>query len=165
MYNKIILMGRITHDLELKTTPTGKNVCSFSIAVDRRFADKDGNRQTDFFTVVAWNQQADFVCRYFGKGRMILVEGEMNTRRYTDKNNVERLVYEVIADRLNFTGEKSSDTSAASRGYYPDEPPAPAAKTQQKSGTAAPAQQTAPVNPIGNVADFAASQTDDDYPF
>ena len=88
MYNKVILMGRITHDLELKTTPSGANVCSFSIAVDRRFQQKGEEKKSDFFNIVAWRQQADFVTRYFGKGRMILVEGELQTRSYTDKNGM-----------------------------------------------------------------------------
>ena len=78
MYNKVILMGRITHDLELKTTPSGANVCSFSIAVDRRFQQKGEEKKSDFFNIVAWRQQADFVTRYFGKGRMILVEKAQN---------------------------------------------------------------------------------------
>ncbi len=159
MYNKIILMGRITCDLVLKTTPDGMKVCTFSIAVDRRFADKDGKRPTDFFNIVAWNQQADHLCRWFSKGKMILVEGEMTTRRYTDKNNIERLWYEVTADRLSFTGEKSTDTSAASKGYYPDEPPSSAAKTQQNPENAAP--KAAPKEYAA--ADYAV--TDDDYPF
>ena len=99
MYNKVILMGRITHDLELKTTPSGANVCSFSIAVDRRFQQKGEEKKSDFFNIVAWRQQADFVTRYFGKGRMILVEGELQTRSYTDKNGMNVRVTEVIADR------------------------------------------------------------------
>ena len=159
MYNKIILMGRIARDLELKTTPSGKNVCSFSIAVDRRYADKDGNRQTDFFNVVVWNQQADFLCRYFGKARMILVEGEMTTRQYTDKNGNNATWYEVIADRLCFTGEKSNDSSAASKGYYPDDPPTSAAHKQQNPESAA--QKAAPKEYTAQ--DY--SETDDDYPF
>ncbi|MBQ8196198.1 MAG: single-stranded DNA-binding protein [Oscillospiraceae bacterium] len=159
MYNKIILMGRITHDLELKTTPNGRNVCTFSIAVDRRFADKDGNRQTDFFNIVAWNQQADHLCRWFSKGRMVLVEGEMTTRRYTDKKGTEQLWYEVSADRISFTGERSTDTSAASKGYYPDEPPSSAVKAQQNSENAA--QKAAPKEYAAE--DYAV--TDDDYPF
>ena len=101
MYNKVILMGRITHDLELKTTPSGANVCSFSIAVDRRFQQKGEEKKSDFFNIVAWRQQADFVTRYFGKGRMILVEGELQTRSYTDKNGMNVRVTEVIADRLH----------------------------------------------------------------
>lgn len=68
MYNKTILMGRITHDLELKTTPSGANVCSFQIAVDRRYQQKGEERKADFFTVVTWRQQAEFVHRYFAKG-------------------------------------------------------------------------------------------------
>lgn len=159
MYNKIILMGRITCDLVLKTTPDGKNVCTFSIAVDRRFADKDGKRPTDFFNIVAWNQQADHLCRWFSKGKMILVEGEMTTRRYTDKKGTEQLWHEVIADRISFTGERSTDTSAASKGYYPDEPPSSAAKAQQNPENAA--QKAAPKEYAAE--DYAV--TDDDYPF
>ena len=87
MYNKVILMGRITHDLELKTTPSGANVCSFSIAVDRRFQQKGEEKKSDFFNIVAWRQQADFVTRYFGKGRMILVEGELQNERQSHRSN------------------------------------------------------------------------------
>ena len=97
MYNKVILMGRITHDLELKTTPSGANVCSFSIAVDRRFQQKGEEKKSDFFNIVAWRQQADFVTRYFGKGRMILVEGELQTRSYTDKNGMNVRVSDYAA--------------------------------------------------------------------
>ena len=150
MYNKCVFMGRITNDLELRTTPTGVNVCTFRIAVDRRYADKDGKRQTDFFTVVAWRQQADYVCRWFGKGRMILVEGEMTTRRYTDKNNIDREVFELVAERLSFTGEKAKQVSDS--GYYPDEPPSTPAPPSEPS---APKEYTK--------EDY--EQTDDDYPF
>jgi len=100
--------------------------------------------------VVAWRQQADYVCRWFGKGRMILVEGEMTTRRYTDKNNIDREVYEVVADRLSFTGEKVKQASDS--GYYPDEPP---------STPAPPSEQSA--SKEYNKDDY--EQTDDDYPF
>ena len=80
MLNKVILMGRITHDLELRQTPNGVSVLSFSIAVDRSFARQGEERQTDFIDCVAWRQQAEFISRYFGKGRMIAVEGELQTR-------------------------------------------------------------------------------------
>ncbi|MBP1579640.1 MAG: single-stranded DNA-binding protein [Oscillospiraceae bacterium] len=152
MYNKVILMGRITHDLELKTTPSGVNVCSFSIAVDRRFQQKGEEKKSDFFNIVAWRQQADFVTRYFGKGRMILVEGELQTRSYTDKNGMNVRVTEVIADRLCFTGEKSQ---GGSYGDYaasvPSAAPAPA------TAAASPAPQ-APAPDFGGAAG-------DDYPF
>ena len=86
MYNKVIMMGRICTDVGLKTTPNGTNVCSFRIAVDRRFQQKGEERKTDFFNVVAWRSTEELVNKHFGKGRMILVEGEMQTRQYTDKS-------------------------------------------------------------------------------
>ena len=128
MYNRSILMGRITHDLELKTTPSGANVCTFSIAVDRRYQQKGEERKSDFFTVVTWRQQADFVYRYFGKGRMILVEGELQNRSYTNKNGVEVKVTEIIAERICFTGEKSANSTASAPSPAPASaaaPPAP----------------------------------------
>lgn len=154
MFNKVILMGRITHDLELKTTANGANVCTFSIAVDRRFQNKGEEKKSDFFTIVAWRQQADFVCRYFGKGRMILVEGELQTRSYTDKNGANVRVTEIIADRLTFTGEKAQGGSY-SDSYSAPAPSAPA----QYSAPAAPAPAAAPAS------SFSASESDDDYPF
>lgn len=144
MFNKVIMMGRITHDLELKTTPSGVSVCTFSIAVDRRYQSKDEEKKTDFFNVVAWRQTAEFVTRYFAKGRMILIEGEMQTRQYTDKNGNPATWYEINADRVSFTGEKKAEWQSA---------PAPAATTPTY-GTA----QTPP-------ADFEAADTNDDYPF
>lgn len=152
MYNKVILMGRITHDLELRTTPAGANVCTFSIAVDRRFQQKGEERKSDFFNIVAWRQQAEFVTRYFGKGRMILVEGELQTRQYTDKNGMNVRVTEIIADRLCFTGEKSQ---GGSYNDYAAVPP---------SAPAAPAPAQAPA-PQGQAGDFSAAASDDDYPF
>lgn len=152
MYNKVILMGRITHDLELRTTPAGANVCTFSVAVDRRFQQKGEEKKSDFFNIVAWRQQAEFVTRYFSKGRMILVEGELQTRQYTDKNGMNVRVTEVIADRLCFTGEKAQGGSYNDYAAVP--PSAPAAP--------APAQSPAPQSPAG---DFSAAASDDDYPF
>ena len=144
MYNKVILMGRITHDLELKTTPSGANVCSFSIA----------EKKSDFFNIVAWRQQADFVTRYFGKGRMILVEGELQTRSYTDKNGMNVRVTEVIADRLCFTGEKAQNGSYGDyAASVPNAAPAAPASAPQQS---APAQAPA--------ADFSGA-SGDPYPF
>ncbi len=153
MYNKVILMGRITHDLELRTTPTGANVCTFSIAVDRRFQQKGEEKKTDFFNIVAWRQQAEFVTRYFSKGRMILVEGELQTRSYTDKNGANVKVTEIIADRLCFTGEAKSQGGAYSESYPAPAPSAPPAQSYQTPQASAPA------------ADFTSAATDDDYPF
>lgn len=128
MYNKIILMGRIVADPELKTTPQGVNVCSFRIAVDRRFQKQGEEKKSDFFNIVAWRQQGEFVQKYFGKGRMILVEGELTTRPYTDKNGNQATWYEVVAERVSFTGEKAQDGQAAPRAAVPQgAPPVPSA--------------------------------------
>lgn len=116
--NRVIMMGRIVNDLELKTTPQGLPVCSFRIAVDRRYQKKGEERKTDFFNVVAWRNSAEFVTRWFAKGRMILVEGEMNTRQYTDKNGNPNTWYEIVAENLYFTGEKAS-TNNGGGNYGP----------------------------------------------
>ena len=123
MFNKVIMMGRIVNDPELKTTPNGVSTCSFRIAVDRRFQQKGEEKKSDFFNVVAWRQQAEFVTNYFAKGRMILVEGEMTTRPYTDKNGNQATWYEVVADRVSFTGEKAQGGSNVAAGT----PPVPSA--------------------------------------
>ena len=144
MYNKVIMMGRLTRDPELKTTPNGVSVCKFSIAVDRRFQNKGEEKKTDFFNVVAWRQTGEFVSRYFGKGNMILVEGELQTSRFTDKNGNEATWYEIVADRVCFTGEKKSDSG------------------QNYGGNATPAT---PAEPQLTPEEMAAIANDNDYPF
>ncbi len=141
--NKVIMMGRIAHELELKTTPGGVSVCSFRIAVDRRYQKKDEEKKTDFFNVVAWRASAEFVTRYFGKGRMILVEGEMQTRQYTDKNGNLATWYEIIAERLHFTGEPKKDGGA----------------TATSPASASPAYNAQAASEPPSISD------DDDYPF
>lgn len=154
MYNKVIMMGRIVNDPELKTTPQGVSVCSFRIAVDRRFQTKGEEKKSDFFNVVAWRQQAEFVSRYFAKGRMIMVDGELNTRQYTDKNGNPSTWYEIVADRISFTGEAKQQGG----GAYADTYGAP-------SYGAPPAAPTpAPAAPASNAA-FSAADAEDDYPF
>lgn len=142
--NKIILMGRICSDVELKTTPNGTNVCTFRIAVDRRFQQSGEERKTDFFNVVAWRTTGEFVNRYFGKGRKILIDGEMQTRQYTDKSGKQSTWYEVNAERVSFTGEKSGN--------------APATDTAPAAPPTASAPQAEPA------ADFAGAGSDP-YPF
>lgn len=124
MFNKVIMMGRIVNDIELKTTPAGVNVASFRIAVDRRFQKQGEEKKSDFFNVVVWRQQAEFVSRYFSKGRMVMIEGEFNTRPYTDKNGNQATWYEIVADRVGFTGEKSQASNSAPVGV----PPVPSAE-------------------------------------
>lgn len=101
MLNKAILIGRLTADPELKQTQAGVSVCTFSIAVDRRYQ-KDGSREADFLDIVVWRGTAEFVARYFQKGHKIGVEGEIQTRSYTDKNGSKRKAWEIQADRAFF---------------------------------------------------------------
>ena len=109
MINRVVLMGRITQNLEVKQTPSGVAVLQFSLAVERQFKNADGEKETDFINCVAWRQQAEFIGKYFGKGRMIALEGNLRTRTYDDKNGVKHYVTEVYVDNVSFTGEK--DTS------------------------------------------------------
>ena len=109
MYNKITLCGRICNDLSLKTTPQNISVLSFRMAVERQFQAKGEDRKVDFFNVVAWRNTAEFISRYFSKGKPILIDGEINSRKYTDKYGAEREVWEVVVDRACFVGDKSSN--------------------------------------------------------
>ena len=106
MYNKVILMGRIATDLTMRKTAGGTSVLPFRMAVDRTYQPKNEEKTTDFFSVIAWGSLAEFVGKYFAKGSMILVEGELQTRTYNDKDGKKVYVTEVIADRATFTGER-----------------------------------------------------------
>ena len=124
MLNKIILMGRLTRDPELRHTQTGTAVASFSLAVDRDFKDKStGERTTDFIDVVAWRATAEFVSRYFTKGRMAVVEGRLQMRDWTDKDGNKRTTAEVVADNVYFgdfkrDGEGGGYSAGYSQGGY-----------------------------------------------
>lgn len=100
--NKVILVGNLTRDPEYRTTPNGASVCNFSIAVQRRFANQQGVREADFINCVAWRQQADFVHRFFTKGRRIGVVGSLQTRTYDAQDGSKRYVTEVIAGNVEF---------------------------------------------------------------
>lgn len=112
-FNKVILMGRLTENPELKQTQNGKSVTSFSIAVDRGYGE---NKQTDFFTIVAWTGTAEFICKYFEKGSAILVWGQLQTRSWKDQNGNKRYATEVKADEATFCEAKN-----ASEGKHPAE--------------------------------------------
>ena len=100
MLNRVILMGRITTDLELKKTSSGISVTSFSIAVDRTYVKQGEERKTDFINCVAWNKQAEFICKYFGKGSLIAIEGEIQTRQYQAKDGSNRHITEVVVSNV-----------------------------------------------------------------
>lgn len=148
MLNKVILMGRLTADPEHKQTPNGVSVTSFSVAVERNFADKEGNRGADFINIVAWRATADFICKYFAKGRMIAIEGSIQTRNYEDKQGNKRTAFDVVADQVYFADSKSSNDNqkAASTNF-----PTP------KETFAEPAKGTS-----FSVGDFEEIDADDD---
>ena len=116
MLNKIILMGRLTRDPELRRTESGTAVCSFSIAVDRDFKSKNGEKETDFIDIVAWRATAEFVSKYFTKGRMAVVEGRLQIRDWTDKDGNKRRRAEVIANNVYFGDSKRDPESDAQYG-------------------------------------------------
>ncbi len=104
--NKVIIGGRLTADPEIRQTSSGTPVCSFSVAVNRRTS-TEGAQQADFINVVAWRNQAEFVCRFFRKGSSICVIGSIQTRSWTDQNNQKRYSTDVVADEINFVDSKS----------------------------------------------------------
>lgn len=111
--NKVILMGRLTADPELRQTQSGVSCCRFTVAVDRPFADKaTGKREADFISCTAWKQTAEFVSRYFNKGKMIMLSGSLRTGSYTDRNHSDVTHYttDVFVDSVEFCGDKSNST-------------------------------------------------------
>ena len=121
MLNRIILMGRLTRDPELRRTQTGTAVASFSLAVDRDFADKStGQRATDFIDIVAWRNTAEFASKYFSKGRMAVVEGRLQIRSWEDSNGNKRRSAEVVAEHVYFGDSKREGNSTAAAPSAPD---------------------------------------------
>lgn len=115
MLNKIFIMGRLTRDPELRRTQNGTAVTSFTLAVDRDFKNLDGTKDTDFIDVVAWRNTAEFVSKYFSKGRMAVVEGRLQLRDWTDKDGNKRRNAEVLADNIYFGDAKKDADSGAAR--------------------------------------------------
>jgi single-strand DNA-binding protein len=150
MLNHIVLMGRLTRDPELRRTGTGIAVASFSLAVDRDYAAQGAERETDFIDIVAWRNTAEFVSKYFTKGRMAVVSGRLQIRNWNDKDGNKRRSAEVVADNVYF-GDSKRDNSASdsfSSGYAPSAP----------TGFTAPAAAPA--------SDFAMLEGDDsELPF
>ena len=141
--NKVVLCGRLTADVELKQTQSGVAVCSFTLAVNRKFV-KEGGQQADFITVVAWQKTAEFISKYFKKGNSLCVVGSIQTRNWKDNNGNSRSTTEVIADEAMFVDSKSdaqSSEAAQPTNYIPD-----AYKTSQ-------------------TPNFEAVEADDDLPF
>lgn len=161
MLNRTILMGRLVADPELKTTASGISVTSFRIAVDRNYVKSGEERKADFIDIVCWRQTAEFVCRYFGKGSLIAVEGQLQSRTYQAKDGSNRYVVEVVADNVSFTGERR-DSGSFNNSYnqsynsYSNAPQAPVVEPQS---------QPAPSYQSGSNSDFQEMPLDDDLPF
>ena len=111
MLNKVVLMGRLTKDPELRRTGSGTAVTSFSLACDRDFKSQIGDKETDFIEVVAWKNTAEFVSKYFSKGRMAVVEGRLQIRNWTDKSGNKRTTAEVVAENVYFADSKRSESN------------------------------------------------------
>ncbi len=131
MLNRIVIMGRLTKDPDLRRTQSGTAVASFTLAVDRDFTNQDGSRDTDFIDCVAWKGTGEFVSRYFTKGRMAVVTGRLQLRDWTDKEGNKRRSAEVVADSVYF-GDSKKDPEAeyaaaekAGKSYQPARAPVP----------------------------------------
>ena len=156
MLNKIILMGRLTRDPELRRTGSGTAVTSFSLAVDRDFKSQSGEKETDFIDIVAWCSTAEFVSKYFTKGRMAVVEGRLQTRDWTDREGGKRVATEIVADNIYF-----GDSKRDGAGEYGGAPAygAPSYSAPMGGGRGAAA-------PMDSHSDFAEiGEEDGDLPF
>lgn len=134
--NKVILGGRLTADPELKATPTGVSVTSFTVAVNRRYTKEGEEQQADFINCVAWRQTAEFVCKYFRKASSICIVGGIQTRSWTDQNGQKRYATEVIADEAYFVDSKAESSGAAPAA--PSVPPASQYVPEQYTAQTAP---------------------------
>ncbi len=142
MLNDVSLMGRLTADPELRRTPNGVSVTTFNIAVERTYTPQGQEKQADFIDIVAWRNTAEFVCKYFSKGRLIALNGSIQTRPYEDKEGHKRKAFEVVADNVFLCGDK-----------------APAQASADISREAAPAFAQ------GQSDDFAVCDDNEDLPF
>ena len=153
--NKVMLIGRLTADPELRQTQSGVASCQFTVAVNRKFADKNtGERQADFIRCQAWRQTAEFVGKYFSKGKMIALEGSLRTGSYTDKNqsDVTHYTTDVFVDAVEFCGGKNDSGSG----------------NTQNTQSASPAPQQPKDNPdmsYGSLSDFEEILNDGEVPF
>lgn len=164
--NKVILMGRITQNPELRQTPSGANTCRFTVAVDRGLNSSTNERQTDFITVNAWDKNAEFVSRYFTKGRLVLVEGNLRTGSYDDRNHpdVKHYTCEVMAERVSF-GETKSSQEQSSGGYAPQQYSQPQNSQPQYNQQPAQPQNNQSGFSVGDLSDFEEVIGNNELPF
>lgn len=171
--NNVSLIGRLTADPELRHTQSGLAMTRFTVAVDRPYVKQGEERQADFISIIAWRQTAEFICKYFAKGRRIAINGEIRTGSYTDNNGVKRYTTDVLANNVEFCDSKPSgsnnggyqnsyqNNSYSQNGY--DRQSAPAAQYSQPYDDAPPAPQSSYSS--GSEEDFVGLPSDDDLPF
>lgn len=123
MLNVVAIVGRLARDPEMRQTTTGKNVASFRIACDRGRKDANGQSQADWFDVVAWGRTAEFVCKYFQKGSLIVIDGRLQSRKYQDKDGNNRTAIEIVANNINFAGPKNQNGGEPTVSSYDAPPP------------------------------------------
>lgn len=146
MLNVVAIIGRMVKDPELKTTNSGKSVCSFRIANDSGYKDASGQSQTNWLDVTAWGKTSEFVCKYFPKGSLIAIDGRLQTRQYQDKNGQNRTTVEIVAQNVSFCSSKESTNPAPQNAAQ--RPAAPSQRTQGEPDT-----------------DYAITEDDGDLPF
>jgi single-strand DNA-binding protein len=146
MLNVVAIIGRMVKDPELKTTNSGKSVCSFRIANDSGYKDASGQSQTNWLDVTAWGKTAEFVCKYFPKGALIAIDGRLQTRQYQDKNGQNHTAVEIVAQNVSFCGSKENTSPAPQNAAQ-----RPAAASQRTQGEPD--------------ADYALIEDDGDLPF
>lgn len=155
MLNRVVLMGRLVSDPELKTTHSGVNVTNFRIAVDRSFVKQGEERQADFFDIVAWRNTAEFVCKHFRKGSLIALDGTLQSRNYEANDGSKKYVVEVQAESVSFTGERKKENTESS--YQPTYNNAAQVNSEPI--------QPAFVPTTGTQQEFVEVDVDDDLPF
>ncbi len=172
MINRIVLMGRLTADPEVKQTQSGISQLNFSVAVERNKANRDGTRQTDFIPCQAWRQTADFIGKYFRKGSMIAIDGSLQSHQYTDQQGNNRTAYQVVAEQVSFAGSKSENAPEQPQNQPPRQQgaPAPYSQPQQRQyqapyqGYHAPPPKNQGFD-MGDFGDFEELDNDSGLPF
>ena len=152
MLNVVALLGRLTADPELRHTPQGVAVTTFTIAVNRSYVKQGQERQADFIDIVAWRNTAEFICKYFKKGQLMAVNGSIQTRTYQDKEGKNRKAFEILADNVYFADSKQGGSSGSDSGYY-------------AGGREGYAQPDPVSYSSGDVNDFAVIDDSEDLPF
>ena len=161
MLNRIVIMGRLTRDPEIRNTQSGVMVVSFTLAVDRDYKTQNGDRQTDFIDCTAWRNTADFICKYFSKGKMMIASGRLETGSYEDNNGIKRKTADVVVESAYFGDSKRDNEQSSNSGQssyqqpYPQSntPPPPPPPTYDQSGYPESDYEQIPIN------------SDDDLPF